>query len=191
LAGGKRIIIVGIPGVGKTTVMRRFVDRLREKGVKVKVVVYGTVMLEEAEKFGVTDRDELRKMGLEEMKEIQLKAARRIGEMESEMLIIDTHLIVRTKEGYLPGLPSKVLKELNPTNLVLITASPEEIKERRESDRSRRRDMISLEEIRKEIELSMSYLSAVSNDVGIPVMIIKNERGKVDEAVDRLMEALG
>lgn len=191
MAGGKRIIIVGIPGVGKTTVMRRFVDRLREKGVKVKVVVYGTVMLEEAEKFGVTDRDELRKMGLEEMKEIQLKAARRIGEMESEMLIIDTHLIVRTKEGYLPGLPSKVLKELNPTNLVLITASPEEIKERRESDRSRRRDMISLEEIRKEIELSMSYLSAVSNDVGIPVMIVKNERGKVDEAVDRLMEALG
>ena len=191
MAGGKRVVIVGVPGVGKTTVMKRFMDRLKERGVKVEVVVYGTVMLEEAEKYGITDRDELRKMGLEEMKEVQLKAARRIGEMESEMLIIDTHLIIRTKEGYLPGLPSKVLKELNPTNLVLITASPEEIKERRESDKSRRRDMISLEEIKEEIDLSMNYLSAVSNEAGIPVMIVKNERGKVDEAVDRLMEALG
>lgn len=187
----KRVIVVGVPGVGKTTVMSGFIERLKGKGVEAKVVVYGTVMLEGARKLGIEERDELRKMNLDEMRKIQLEAASKIGRMGSDMLIIDTHLVVRTREGYLPGLPSQVVKELRPTNVVLITAPPEEVRERRASDKSRRRDMITLEEIKEEIDISLNYLSAVSNEFGVPVMIVKNEEGKVEEAVDELMRALG
>ena len=191
LVRGKRIVLVGVPGVGKTTVSEGFIERLKEQGKKVKVVVYGTVMLEEAKKRGVKDRDELRKMDLNEMKKIQIKAASRIGRMNSEFLLIDTHLVIRTKEGYLPGLPSYVVKRLKPTNLIFVTASPEEIRRRRVSDDSRKRDLVALEEIEEEIEMSLNFLTAVSNDVGAPVMIVKNEEGKVEEAVKRLMNVFG
>ena len=53
LAESKRVIIVGIPGVGKTTVVSRVVELLKEKNVKVSVSIFGTVMFDEAKKKGV------------------------------------------------------------------------------------------------------------------------------------------
>lgn len=45
-----RAVIVGIPGVGKTTVISNVEKILEEKGLKVDTVVFGTLMFEEAEK---------------------------------------------------------------------------------------------------------------------------------------------
>jgi len=60
LADSKKIVIVGIPGVGKTSLVARLVELIRQKNKSVSVHSYGTVMLEEAKKTGVEDRDELR-----------------------------------------------------------------------------------------------------------------------------------
>ena len=46
----RRIVIVGIPGVGKSTVVAKVVEMLNAKGKSPKVVNYGTVMLEQAMK---------------------------------------------------------------------------------------------------------------------------------------------
>jgi len=50
LAESKRVIIVGIPGVGKTTVVSKVVDLLKEKKISVSVFIFGTVMFDEAKK---------------------------------------------------------------------------------------------------------------------------------------------
>ena len=57
----KTVIIVGVPGVGKSTIITNATETLKNKGTSVKTVVFGSVMFEEARKLGINDRDELKK----------------------------------------------------------------------------------------------------------------------------------
>jgi adenylate kinase len=41
----KRVIIVGIPGVGKTSIVSLVAEKLGRKEIKATVAVFGTVML--------------------------------------------------------------------------------------------------------------------------------------------------
>ena len=64
LVENRKVVVVGIPGVGKTTVINSAVDLVKEKyGEEVLVLNFGTEMFEVAFKAGqVKDRDEMRKM---------------------------------------------------------------------------------------------------------------------------------
>jgi len=55
-----RVLVGGLPGVGKTTVLNRVAEQIKLQGMEVQLVVFGSVMLEEAKKLGVMDRDQLR-----------------------------------------------------------------------------------------------------------------------------------
>ncbi len=134
----KRVIIVGIPGVGKTTVVNKVVEMLKERTDSLGLVNYGSTMMEEATtRHGLKSRDEMRKLPVELQRSLQVYAAERISLMESKYVIVDTHLFIVTKEGFWPGMPLDVLRALKPTHLVLVAASLEEIKSRRESDTTR------------------------------------------------------
>ena len=68
----KRItIVVGIPGVGKTTVITKTKDILLQSGYNTNVVVFGSVMLSEAKKTGIVDRDQIRKLSLAGQQNLQ------------------------------------------------------------------------------------------------------------------------
>lgn len=190
MANIKRVLIVGIPGVGKTTVVNRVVEIIKKKKFDVESVVYGTVMFEEAKKLGITHRDEMRKLPIDEQKRLQMKAAEKIAKMEKDFLIIDTHLIINTKEGYWPGLPLEVLKALSPSNIILIEALPDEIIHRRKRDSERYRDFVDEAEIKKEIEITRSMLSATGIILGIPFLIIMNKENELEEAANRILKAL-
>ena len=60
LVDNKKVVIVGIPGVGKTSLVTKLVELITQQSKTVSVHSFGTVMLEEAMKNGVKDRDELR-----------------------------------------------------------------------------------------------------------------------------------
>ncbi|MDQ5875371.1 MAG: AAA family ATPase, partial [Thermoproteota archaeon] len=108
MAENKRAIIVGIPGVGKTTLITRAAEMLNQKR-KTTVVIFGTIMFEEAKKMGLKNRDEMRKMSVEDQRRLQDLAAQRITEMKDDIVMIDTHLFINTDEGYYPGLPMRLL----------------------------------------------------------------------------------
>ena len=61
----KRVIIVGIPGVGKTTVISRACEFLRQKGHNTTVVVFGSLMFAESKEMKLSNRDEMRKLSVE------------------------------------------------------------------------------------------------------------------------------
>ena len=107
VGNNKRAIIVGIPGVGKTTVIARAAEMLSQKH-KTTLVTYGTLMFEEAQKMGVKSRDEMRKLPVGEQRKLQETAARRIADMKDDVVIVDTHLFISTGEGYYPGLPMRL-----------------------------------------------------------------------------------
>ena len=181
-----RVIVVGIPGVGKTTVVERAAGVLG-----ARVVTFGTVMFEEAQMLKwASNRDEMRRMPLEKQKRLQKLAAIKISGARDHLLFVDTHLFIRTAEGLWPGLPFEVVREMKPTHLVLVEATPEEIRGRRALDATRARDDISIEALASELALGRSFLAASSMVTGAPMLIFANSAGKADETAGELAEAL-
>ena len=191
LAESKRVIIVGIPGVGKTTLVSKVVELLKSKKISVNVSIFGTVMFEEAKKNGIKDRDDLRKLSVPEQKKLQSMAAKKIASMTDDIVIVDTHAFIATKEGFYPGLPHNVLEILMPDSFIMISARPEEIYNRRMKDTTRNRDIVSIEAIKKELDVTSAMLSTCSILCGSPIKMILNSEGKIDEVAKGIVSAMG
>jgi adenylate kinase len=189
LAENKRAIIVGIPGVGKTTLITRAADMLNQAR-KTTVVIFGTVMFEEAKKMGLKNRDEMRRMNIEDQRRLQDLAAQRITEMKDDIVMIDTHLFINTDEGYYPGLPMRLLSIMKPTNIIMVAADPSEIADRRKSDQTRQRDIASAENIQKELDISRVMVASCSILTGAPFAIIMNNDGQMREAAANIATIL-
>jgi adenylate kinase len=191
LAENKRAIIVGIPGVGKTTVITRAAELLNKKRKTTTVVVFGTVMFEEAKKrLGLKSRDDMRRMPVEDQRRLQEMAAQRIAQMKDDIVLVDTHLFINTGEGYYPGLPMRLLNIMKPTNIVMVAADPGEIAERRKTDQTRQRDIATAENIQRELDISQVMVASCSILTGAPFAIIMNSDGRVDEAAANIAKIL-
>lgn len=187
----KRItVVVGIPGVGKTTVITKTKDILLQSGYNTTVVVFGSVMLSEAKKMGIGDRDQIRKLSVSGQQNLQNLAADYICSIKEDLVIVDTHLFIRTSSGFFPGIPQNVIQKLKPRNLILITATPEEILARRAKDESRNRDMVSIEEIKKELGLAISMISTVSILSGSAFEIVDNHQGSSEDTASFIARIL-
>lgn len=191
LDASKRAIVVGISGVGKTTVITKAAEALNKNGVSAKVVVFGTLMFEEAVKNGLKHRDELRKMPVEEQRKLQDMTAQRIASMTDQVIMIDTHLFINTREGYYPGLPIHLLNIMKPTNFIMIAAAPKEILNRRLADKTRDRDIINEDDIQHELEIAQVMVASCSILTGAPFTIVTNRDGKLDEATGQIVSVLG
>lgn len=187
----KKVVIVGIPGVGKTSLVTRIVELLNGEKHCASVHSYGTVMMNEAEKTDISNRDNLRYLPVSQQKELQKQAATKISELTDDVVFIDTHAFISTKEGFYPGLPYHVIQILEPTHLIAISARPEEIYNRRMKDDSRNRDKISIEAIKKELAVQDAMLSSCSVLSGSPMKVILNNEGKIDEAAQNVIDAIG
>jgi adenylate kinase len=191
LVENKKIILVGIPGVGKTTLLTTMVEILKDNKKNVVVINYGSLMFDVAKENGLTDRDQLRKLSVFEQQRLQKLAAEQISNHEEEVVIIDTHAFVNSPEGYYPGLPEHVLKIIKPSNFVSVSAKPEEIYNRRMKDDTRNRDKITLANIKKELDYQTGMISACAVITGSPVRHVFNSEGKIDEAADKIIKAIG
>jgi adenylate kinase len=191
LVENKKIILVGIPGVGKTTLLTTMVEILKDHKKNVVVINYGSLMFDVAKENGLTNRDQLRKLSVSEQQRLQKIAAEQISAHEEEVVIIDTHAFINSPEGYYPGLPEHVLKIIKPDNFVSVSAKPEEIYNRRMKDDTRNRDKITLANIKKELDVQSGMISACAVITGSPVRLVLNGEGKVDETADKIIKAIG
>jgi adenylate kinase len=187
---GTKVIIVGIPGVGKSTIISNATTALQNMGTSVTTVVFGSVMFEEAKKLGITDRDQMRKLSIDVQQKLQNMAADLISARRESIVVVDTHLFIKTSSGYYPGLPMTLILKLNPDRLILVSANSEEILRRRKDDNSRTRDMISEDEIKRDIEVSLSMISSLSILTGAPFEIIHNHDNMVYSATSQMVELL-
>ena len=191
LVESKKVVIVGIPGVGKTSLVQTIVNKLHENNIDTSVHSYGTMMLEEAKNIGIKDRDELRRLPVEKQKELQKNTAKKISDLKNNIIFIDTHAFISTQEGFYPGLPNHVIQIIQPTLFIAISARPEEIYNRRMKDETRNRDKVSIESIKKELAIQDSMLSTCSVLSGSPMKVILNNEGKIDEAANNVIKAIG
>ncbi|MEM0072825.1 MAG: adenylate kinase, partial [Metallosphaera sp.] len=122
-------IVTGIPGVGKTTVLNTIKEILYKENIKFLIMNYGDYMLKTAiEMKYVKNRDEMRKLPLNIQRELQLEAAKNIhkdaSSLSEGLSFLDTHAVIRTPGGYLPGLPKHIIEILQPQVIFLIESEP-------------------------------------------------------------------
>jgi len=191
LEDNKKVVIVGIPGVGKTSLITKIAELIKQKNKTVSVHSYGTVMFEEAKKQGIKNRDELRILPIVKQQQLQKMAAEMLSNLSDDVIFIDTHAFISTKAGFYPGLPNYVIQIIQPTNFIAITASPNEIHNRRMKDETRDRDPVSIEDIKKELAVQDAMLSSCSVLSGSPMKVIFNHEGKIEEAASNVINAIG
>lgn len=190
---GKVVVITGIPGVGKSTVLNELTRIARKIGKEIQVVNFGTVMVKIAEqKRGVIHRDEIRHKPIQFQHQLQSQAAKEIAKMtgKGSTLIVDTHMMVRTESGYWAGLPSHVITELKPDLLILIEANPKEIFHRRTADQTRMRDRVLMDDVLEEIAFSRAFAAACGTLTGAPVKIVQNPTGRQVKAAEEILKLL-
>jgi adenylate kinase len=191
----KTIIVTGIPGTGKTTVCS-FVEKLaKDAGFEVNVINYGTVMMGILQKHGqAMERDAMRKDGVDTQRKLQREVAEAVTEKIRRLqglTVIDTHMSIKTPEGYLPGLPYSNLQLLKPEMLVLVEAEPREISSRRTKDPSRKRDAAMEGSVKEELLFSRLMAGACAVLASAPVKIVINAEGKQEEAAREILSAVG
>ncbi len=195
----KIIVMAGLPGVGKSTVLSIARKKFGELGVETEVVNFGDYMLKYLmEKGLVKDRDEIRKLPLRVQQEAQAAAARlirehfnsRASESKGEFVgFVDTHVLIKTPTGLWPGLPEHVIKELRPVSIVLVEAEPSQIVARQLRDKTRfRKDYANERLVSELMRLMRIYAIASATLVGASVNFIVNEEGKPEEAAAKLVE---
>ena len=178
------IVVTGIPGVGKTTVMKKAAE-----GMDIQFVTFGTVMVDIAKEVDlVQNRDDIRKLTLEQQKNLQIKSAEKVASIGN--VILDTHCTVKTPKGYMPGLPEWVVKKINPTAIVLVEADAEEIFNRRANDSTRNRDPDTKEQIHEHQMINRSTAMAYAVLTGATVKIVFNHDNAIDDAVKQAAPVL-
>ncbi len=188
-------IVTGIPGTGKTTVCSLVEGLGREVGICINVINYGTVMMGILQESGRSlNRDGMRKDSVDIQRNLQKRVAEVIEEKVGQfhgLTVIDTHMSIKTPEGYFPGLSSNNLNMLKPHLLVLVEARPDEISLRRTKDDSRKRDPAFEESVKEELNFSRAMACACAVFMSVPVKVVVNSEGKPEEAAKQILEALG
>jgi adenylate kinase len=170
---------MGTPGAGKSSVIKEF----KSKHPDSIVINFGTIMFEIAQRdYGVENRDDMRKLDRAKFRELQSKAATEIMKRGKDV-IIDTHASINTVDGYHPGFPNYVLSKFNIDAFIYIYAPIDTIISRRQRDVSRKRDVESIEQIRFHEDINFAMVCSCANFANAPIKFIKNEDGKLDEAI--------
>ncbi len=179
-----KAIIIGIPGVGKTTVLEKAAEQLEG----YEITNFGTEMLKTAKKQNIVKhRDQLRKLSPEKTKELQKKTAEKIEKKEN--LLIDTHLSIETPKGIIPGMPKWAAEKINLNRIILIEAEPKKIKKRRKKDKTRKRSDFTLPP-KQHQKMNRYYAATVSTLTGALIKIIKNRENQVEKAAKELEKTI-
>jgi adenylate kinase len=187
---GKKVIITGVPGVGKTSVITRAIARLEEEGIPYQNINFGSFMFEVAQKEGIADdRDQMRKLSKDAQKRLQQLASQAIARINGN-IVIDTHASVKTPSGFLAGLPEWVLREIKPDMIILVENDEDQILKRRLSDLSRVRDIEGGKDIASHQSFNRAVAAAYAMMTGCTIKCITNADFLLDNAVEEMVNSL-
>jgi adenylate kinase len=188
---GKIIIVAGVPGAGKSTVLLEAWKRV-EKELNYTIVSFGTEMFNLCKDAGlVANRDEMRNLSPDVQEEMQWRTTKRIAE-RPENVLLDTHCTIKTGSGsYLPGFTPRMLERMQPAAIVLVDAHEAEIHGRRKLDKTRpHRTIESSDDILEHKLINRAYAAAYSSRSGCLLRIIQNHTGEFDQAVEDFVATL-
>ena len=180
------IVVLGIPGAGKSTVLTEAL-----KGTNGwRVINWGDRMVELAKAQGlVQNRDEMRRLPVEKQAKLQDDVADSFAK-EKGKWILDTHCSINTPKGYFPGLPFRLLGKMKVDHFVLVEAPIENILRRRTADATRVRDAQPRALLEEQLFVNKSLVCSYAAFSSAPVTFVVNEDGKLADAAASLRKLL-
>jgi len=184
---GMSVIVTGIRGVGKSTVIAKAV----EKVAGVTVMNFGGTMLKLCTERGyATDRDAIRKLPSNIQEEVEEEVWKSFANQDGKV-IIDTHVFVEHRGMYLPGLPANSVEKLvGLKGLFFIDIDNKTLRERAAKDKKRLREGHEDHELNDYRYANIAALSYLSTRLNIPLYIIQNKEGMLDQTVDIFIQHL-
>ena len=181
------VIVLGTQGAGKSSVLSAFKP-------SVKVVNMGDEMLKRAtQEYGISDRDKLRTLpGYAEKSEAWRKEILAELAKSQENSVLDTHASIKSGNRYTVGLTVEDLEGLKGSakGIIYVDATTAEIMKRRTNDKSRSRENDTAEEIDQHRNINLSLASFFSAYLNIPLYIIYNKEGALEETQNKAKEIL-
>lgn len=175
------IYVVGVPAAGKTTIIKRSINYIKRK---FEIVNVGDIM-EEFLKEKINDRDEIRKsLSSKETEELQLEVFKYIrNNYKDKDIILDTHFIIRTSNGYKSGVLKDLCDILKPDVIIMIYSDPVDILKRRNMDKTRNRDIEDIKNIELQQNLTLYFSLNMMFYYGSLLKIILNKEGHLDDSI--------
>ncbi len=182
------IVVAGVPGAGKSSVLKEVGIRLSET---FRIVSFGTEMLDLCRKRKLAqNRDQMRNLSITIQKDVQRETAQHISRMLGNILL-DTHLAIKTDFGYIPGFTEEMLNTLKPKAIILVDANEVEIRGRRKLDKTQRdRTIETPDEILEHKLINRSFAAIASSKADSLLQIIYNYTGEFEEAVSTVISCL-
>lgn len=178
-------LVFGIPGVGKTTILEEVVKIQKD----LVVEKFGSIAFEIAKNQSlVVKRDEMRQLDIDKQKKIQIETFEHIDKLhrENNKVMIDTHAAIRTKCGYWPGCPEKLLKIINPDSYILVETDPEIILRHRILDNTRQRDDDNLKVIEEHQMINRAFAATYATMTNGCIFIVENIEGRPEIAASKI-----
>ncbi|MDI9618053.1 adenylate kinase [Methanothermobacter sp.] len=163
------IAIVGVPGVGKTTICRILSEKLDHNFIN-----YGELMLEVAGERGLAGTmEELFSLPMDQQYIIWREAAHRVSEMK--WVLLDLHGLDRSPIGYLLSLP---VEFITPDLIIILESDPLDIIKRRSAD-SKRRIHDTPSSLMEHMELLRTAMFVCATLMGSIVSVVENRTPEV------------
>jgi adenylate kinase len=173
----KLILFVGTAGAGKSSVLAKVMDS--EK--KLKVVNLGSEMLSiMKEKYNTTDRDKIRLLDDKNTIAIRNSILQKIIDAKDDT-IIETHASIKQGRRYRPGFSIEELQKVRISAIIYIDATSDEILQRSMKDTQRQRAYQNIAEVDEWRSVNISIISTFAVHLNIPIYIIYNQQGKLEE----------
>ena len=182
------IIIAGVPGAGKSTVLD---EVYKKRAEKFSVVSFGTEMLNlSLSKKLVENRDQMRNLSHQAQHSLQIETSNIIASKEGNILL-DTHCAVKTPGGYMTGMTDEMLDILKPKAIILVDAHEVEIAGRRKTDKNRKtRTMEAFDEIKLHKKMNRSFAVSFAQKSNALLKVVQNHTGEFDRCVNDIVKTL-
>jgi adenylate kinase len=183
---GARIMVTGVPGVGKSSICRHV--SMPESIIPLE---FGRLMLRLGKEKGLIQRyEELEALDLALRSELQAAVVEQVlRESSMGTVLIDGHLVVDSAEGFVPGFPADQLSRIRLDAIMILTAPANDIVKRRirrrggdSAEVDTRRDRITLHE---SLATQAALFYALQGESILDV--IENAEGELDKTVDQVI----
>ncbi len=182
-----KYVIFGVPGVGKTSVVNGVLER-----TGIEHIHWGDLTMDVAlEKGLIKDRDEIRKLNIEQQKDIRKEVSQKIFEISQnhDDVLVETHAAVKTPQGYWPGLSLPTLERFAPDVFIVLNAKPEIVFERRLKDTSRwRKDEVTIENVKEAMSITRQMVINYAVLTSGTFIEVENKQGDLEHAVGIISE---
>ena len=183
------LVLSGLPGVGKSSV----ISKASEK-TNFNLFTYGDIATKIAiEKKLINNRDELRTIDLSLQLEIREQVIDALIKEKTnyEYILFETHSIIKTPKGFLPGFDLNMLEKLNPGTFINLTAPAEIILKRRNSDKKRERnDDLTLDILKRSLCINSQFMTTFATLSGATYFEIENIENQIEYAVNEIAKII-